>query len=46
KTNREIAQILEMSPRTVSKHLETVFRKLGVENRTSAAARCIQVLYT
>jgi len=44
KTNREIAQILEMSPRTVNKHLEQVFRKLGVENRTSAAAAAIRLL--
>jgi DNA-binding NarL/FixJ family response regulator len=46
KTNREIAQILEMSPRTVNKHLEQIFRKLGVENRTSAAASAIRLLAT
>ncbi|MDF1629456.1 MAG: DNA-binding response regulator [Alcanivoracaceae bacterium] len=44
KTNREIGQILEVSPRTVNKHLEQVFRKLGVENRTSAAAVAIKYL--
>ena len=44
KTNREIAQILEMSPRTVNKHLEQLFRKLDVDNRTSAAAKAIQHL--
>ncbi len=44
KTNREIGLILEMSPRTVNKHLETVFPKLGVENRTSAAAIAIRAL--
>ncbi|WP_296935319.1 DNA-binding response regulator [uncultured Marinobacter sp.] len=44
KTNREIGQILDMSPRTVNKHLEQVFRKLGVENRTAAAASAIRVL--
>ena len=44
KTNREIGQILEMSPRTVNKHLEQIFRKLGVENRTSAAAAAIKCL--
>ena len=38
KTNRDIAEILEMSPRTVSKHLEHVFQKLGVETRSAAAA--------
>jgi DNA-binding NarL/FixJ family response regulator len=42
KTNREIGQILEMSPRTVNKHLEQVFRKLEVENRTAAAAAAIR----
>lgn len=44
KTNREIAQILEMSPRTVNKHLEQVFPKLGVENRTAAAGIALRVL--
>lgn len=44
KTNREIAQILDMSPRTVNKHLEPLFRKLGVDNRTSAATMAIQCL--
>lgn len=44
KTNREIGQILEMSPRTVNKHLEQIFKKLGVENRTSAAAIAIRCM--
>ncbi|MFE1573697.1 response regulator [Comamonas odontotermitis] len=38
KTNRDIAQILGMSPRTVNKHLEHIFEKLGVETRAAAAA--------
>ena len=46
KTNREIGEILDMSPRTVNKHLEQVFRKLGVENRTAAAAGAIRLLAT
>jgi DNA-binding response OmpR family regulator/DNA-binding CsgD family transcriptional regulator len=37
KTNREIGMILGSSRRTVDKHLEHVFEKLGVETRTSAA---------
>ena len=38
KTNRDIADILGMSPRTVNKHLEHIFEKLGVETRTAAVA--------
>jgi DNA-binding NarL/FixJ family response regulator len=38
KTNRDIGDILSMSPRTVNKHLEHVFEKLGVETRAAAAA--------
>lgn len=41
KTNRDIGDILGTSPRTVHKHLEHVFAKLGVETRTSAAAMAI-----
>jgi DNA-binding CsgD family transcriptional regulator len=37
KTNRDIGDILGTSPRTVTKHLEHVFEKLGVETRTAAA---------
>ncbi len=37
KTNRDIGDILCMSPKTVTKHLEHVFDKLGVETRTAAA---------
>ena len=38
KTNRDIGDILEASPRTINKHLEHVFAKLGVETRTAAAS--------
>ncbi|MGB2145016.1 MAG: response regulator [Porticoccaceae bacterium] len=44
KTNQEIAMILDFSPRTVNKHLEQIFRKLGVENRTTAAAVSLKFL--
>ena len=37
KTNREIALILNLAARTVEKHLESILRKLRVENRTAAA---------
>nr|WP_315399507.1 response regulator transcription factor [uncultured Duganella sp.] len=44
KTNRDIGEILGTSPRTVNKHLEHVFVKLGVETRTSAAAVALSKL--
>lgn len=45
KSNKEIAEILEMSPRTVNKHLEQIFNKLGVENRTAAATIAVRILW-
>ncbi|KQT78760.1 DNA-binding response regulator [Methylobacterium sp. Leaf466] len=47
KASRDIGEILGLSPRTVTKHLEGIYAKLGVENRTAAsliAARCLQDL--
>lgn len=44
KTNRDIADILGMSPRTVNKHLEHVFEKLGVETRSAATAIASKLL--
>jgi DNA-binding CsgD family transcriptional regulator len=41
KTNKDIGDILSLSPRTVTKHLEHVFQKLGVETRTAAAGLAI-----
>jgi DNA-binding CsgD family transcriptional regulator len=38
KTNLEIGEILEISPRTVQKHIENIFDLLGVDNRTAAMA--------
>jgi DNA-binding response OmpR family regulator/DNA-binding CsgD family transcriptional regulator len=43
KTNRDIGDILGMSPRTVNKHLEHIYVKLGVETRTAAAALALSV---
>ena len=42
KANRDIAQILGLSTRTVDKHLEQIYAKLGVENRTAAAAVAVK----
>jgi DNA-binding CsgD family transcriptional regulator len=36
-TNSQIATRLDVRPRTVDKHLENVYAKLGVGNRTAAA---------
>ena len=44
KSNRDIGEILGLSPRTVNKHLETVFMKLGVENRASAAVMALKAI--
>ena len=44
KTNRTISEILGISPRTVNKHLEQVFRKLGVETRAAATAIAVRHL--
>ena len=44
KPNREISEILGISPRTVNKHLEQVFEKMGVENRASATASAVRTL--
>jgi DNA-binding CsgD family transcriptional regulator len=41
KTNAEIATVLGISARTVQKHLEHIFQKLGVETRTAAALRAV-----
>jgi DNA-binding CsgD family transcriptional regulator len=37
KTNRDIGDILGASPRTITKHMEHILPKLGVETRTAAA---------
>lgn len=42
KTDAEIAALLEISPRTVHKHLEHVYVKLGVETRTAAVMRALE----
>jgi DNA-binding response OmpR family regulator len=44
KANRDIGVILALSPRTINKHLERIYRKLGVENRTAAAAMALSAL--
>lgn len=45
KANRDIGEILGLSARTVNKHLEQIYVKLGVENRASAAVKAAHVLH-
>ncbi len=44
KSNRDIGEILGLSARTVNKHLEQIYIKLGVENRAAAAIKTMQLL--
>jgi DNA-binding NarL/FixJ family response regulator len=44
KTNGEIATILGNSESTVKKHVLEIFNKLGVETRTAASLRALEVL--
>ncbi|HUG13290.1 MAG TPA: response regulator transcription factor [Opitutaceae bacterium] len=44
KTSPEIGIILGTALNTVKKHVQNVFQKLGVENRTAAAVRALEVL--
>jgi DNA-binding CsgD family transcriptional regulator len=46
KANAEIGTILGARPRTVAKHLERIFLKLGVETRTAAARLAVSVSTT
>jgi DNA-binding CsgD family transcriptional regulator len=41
KTDRDVAAILDISPRTVHKHLQNIYARLGVENRTAAVMRML-----
>ena len=38
RTNRQIAEMLVVSPHTVARHVEHIYTKLGVTNRTAATA--------
>lgn len=44
KANRDIGDILGLSPRTVNKHLEGIYQKLGVESRSAAAVAALRAL--
>jgi DNA-binding CsgD family transcriptional regulator len=42
KTNKEVGIILGSSPRTINKHLEHIFEKLGVVTRAAAVSIVLQ----
>jgi len=42
KTNRQIAHRLDLSGETIKSHLASIFRKLGVSDRTGAAIRAVK----
>jgi transcriptional regulator EpsA len=44
KTNMDVAAALDISPFTVKNHVQRIFRKIGVTNRTQAAARYVEAL--
>ncbi|MEJ5976450.1 DNA-binding response regulator [Novosphingobium sp. PS1R-30] len=44
KSNSDISDVLTISPRTVQKHLEHIYEKIGVETRSSAAAVAIKMI--
>ncbi|QDZ01338.1 helix-turn-helix transcriptional regulator [Nitratireductor mangrovi] len=41
-TNRAIADELDLSPKTVNRHIENIFGKLGVSSRAAAVAKGLQ----
>jgi DNA-binding CsgD family transcriptional regulator len=45
KTNNEIGDLCNISPRTVQKHVQNICDKLGVENRTAAAIRANETIH-
>ncbi len=44
KANGDIGEILGLSRRTVNKHLEQIYAKPGLENRSSAVAMTLRAL--
>jgi DNA-binding NarL/FixJ family response regulator len=44
KSNPEVAVILATSPRTIDKHMERIFERLGVENRSTLIVRAGELL--
>lgn len=45
KTSRDIADILQVSPRTIDKHIEQIYNKTGLSTRAAAAATASRLLH-
>ncbi len=45
KTNEEMSQILGAKPGTIQKHLGSLYKKVGVENRTALVAQVLELLW-
>ena len=43
RTNRDIGELLFLSPRTVARHLDSAMRKLSVSSRTALAVRLVEL---
>jgi DNA-binding CsgD family transcriptional regulator len=43
RTNREIAEALYLSPKTIARHLNSAMRKLDVSSRTALAVRVVEL---
>jgi DNA-binding NarL/FixJ family response regulator len=43
KLNKEIAELLEIQTATITKHLQHIFVKLRVQNRTEAAIKFLEL---
>ncbi len=41
-TNKEIAELLVLSPKTIARHLDSARRKLGVSSRTALAVKAVE----
>jgi DNA-binding CsgD family transcriptional regulator len=44
RTNAQVAGAIHVSPRTVQKHMENIFDRLGVRSRAAATARAVAVV--
>ena len=42
RTNRQVAEALVLSPKTVANHVDSLMRKLGVSSRTALAVRAVE----